>query len=52
MGLKGNALNEFFIKKAGVGLSEGSIFGPGGEGYMRMNFASPRSLIIKAMVAN
>ena len=49
MGLSGEALNDFFIKKAGVGLSEGSIFGPGGEGFMRMNFASPRSLIIRAM---
>jgi cystathionine beta-lyase len=49
LGMKGNALNDFFIKKAGVGLSEGSIFGPGGEGFMRMNFASPRSLITRAM---
>jgi cystathionine beta-lyase len=47
--MKGKELQNFFINKAGVGMNEGSTFGPGGEGFMRMNLACPRSTLIKAM---
>ena len=33
----------------GVWLDEGSKFGPGGEGYLRMNIACPRSLLQEAL---
>jgi cystathionine beta-lyase len=42
-------LNRFFIEKAHLGLSEGQAFGPGGEGFMRMNVACPLSVVEKAM---
>ena len=49
MGLDGAGLQEFFVRKAGVGMNEGSRFGPGGEGFMRMNLACPRSVVEKAL---
>lgn len=48
-GMTGKELHEFFVFNAGVGMNEGSTFGPGGEGFMRMNIACPRKTIIKAM---
>ena len=49
MGLDGTGLHSFFVEKAGVGMNEGSRFGPGGEGFMRMNLACPRSVVEKAL---
>ena len=49
MGLSGKELHRFFIEKAGVGMNEGSAFGPGGEGFMRINLACPRSVVEKAL---
>ncbi|MCA1741130.1 MAG: PatB family C-S lyase, partial [Bacteroidales bacterium] len=34
MGLDGAGLHKFFVEKAGVGMNEGSRFGPGGDGFM------------------
>ena len=42
-------LKDFMIKNAKVGLDDGSIFGPGGEGFQRMNIACPRSILTKAL---
>jgi len=50
MGLNGQQLQQFFVEKAGVGMNEGSRFGPGGEGFMRMNLACPRSVVEKALI--
>jgi cystathionine beta-lyase len=47
--MSGKELNDFFITRAGVGMNEGSVFGPGGEGYMRMNIGCPKSVVNKAM---
>jgi cysteine-S-conjugate beta-lyase len=47
--MSGTELQDFFVKNAGVGLNEGSAFGPGGEGYMRMNLATTRQVVEKAM---
>lgn len=49
-GMDSAELKEFVIKKAGLGLNEGIQFGPGGEGYMRMNLACPRSVVMKALL--
>ncbi len=49
LGLTGKELQDFFVQKAKVGLVEGSKFGPGGEGFMRMNLATPCHLVEKAM---
>jgi cysteine-S-conjugate beta-lyase len=48
-GMTGKELKDFFVKNAGVGMNEGSSFGPGGEGFMRMNVATSRSIVAKAM---
>lgn len=42
-------LNQFFIKKAGLYLNDGASFGTGGAFFMRLNIASPRSIIEQAM---
>ena len=48
-GMTGKELRSFFVKEAGVGMNEGSTFGPGGEGFMRMNIACPRDTLTRAM---
>jgi cystathionine beta-lyase len=44
-----DVLNKFIIEKAGLGLNNGTQFGPGGEGFMRLNFGCPRSLLEQGM---
>ena len=48
-GMTGKELQHFFVNKAGVGMNEGSTFGPGGEGFMRMNLATTHQIVMKAM---
>ncbi|MBU2767419.1 putative C-S lyase, partial [Acidithiobacillus ferrivorans] len=33
------------LLQAGLGLNPGPSFGPGGEGFVRLNFAAPRSVL-------
>lgn len=49
LGMNGKELQNFFVHNAGIGMNEGSSFGPGGEGFMRMNLATTHQTIIKAM---
>lgn len=49
LGLEGDALKDFFIKKAKLGFNDGRVFGTGGEGFMRMNVACPKATVEKAM---
>jgi cystathionine beta-lyase len=49
LGLNGKGLDDFFIRKANVGMNEGSSFGPGGEGFMRMNLATTHKKVRQAM---
>jgi cystathionine beta-lyase len=42
-------LEDLMRKKANVLLDEGYIFGKGGEGFERINFACPRSILDEAM---
>ncbi|RHR34926.1 putative C-S lyase [Parabacteroides sp. AF18-52] len=44
-------LVHLFLDKAGILLNDGSMFGPGGEGYMRLNVGCPRSVLDKALNA-
>ncbi len=41
-GLSPKKLHQFFVKQAKIIINPGYVFGPGGEGFMRMNFALPR----------
>ncbi len=47
--LSDKELNSFLIKEAGLGLNQGSVFGMGGSGFMRMNVACPRETVVQAM---
>jgi len=42
-------ITDFFYKKAKLGLSDGILFGKGGEGFMRLNFGTSSSVISLAM---
>lgn len=43
-GIPGNA-HDFFLKEAHVAVNDGATFGPGGEGFVRLNFGCPRALL-------
>ncbi|MGC9337699.1 MAG: MalY/PatB family protein [Candidatus Cloacimonadia bacterium] len=43
-------LNDFIKYKAKLGLNNGSTFGPGGNGFMRLNFACPRSILHQGLL--
>ncbi len=45
LGMSGKELSEFLVKKAKVGLDDGYLFGPSGEGFARINIACPRSTL-------
>ena len=49
MGLSQKALNDFFVDKAHLALNDGVAFGKEGEGFMRLNIASPKSVLEQAM---
>jgi cystathionine beta-lyase len=40
---------EFFLHGAKVALTDGASFGPGGEGCVRINLATPRSVLEEAL---
>jgi cysteine-S-conjugate beta-lyase len=39
----------FFLERAKVGLTDGATFGPGGEGFVRINMACPRATLIEGL---
>ncbi len=49
LGLSPAELKKFMVQEAKLGLNEGVPFGPGGEGFMRMNVACPRSTLLQAL---
>ncbi len=40
---------EFFLNKAKVALSDGTIYGTGGQGFVRLNFGCPRATLEEAL---
>ena len=42
-------LQQLFVDKARLALNDGEMFGPGGEGFMRMNVGSPRAYILQCL---
>jgi cystathionine beta-lyase len=42
-------LSEFFLKRAGVALNDGTDFGKGGTNFLRLNFACPRKKLLQAL---
>lgn len=49
MDMPDSALREFFIHQARVCMNNGAMFGTGGEGFMRMNIATPRKNLRAAL---
>jgi len=49
LGMDSKELNEFFVKKAKVGLNNGKDFCRSLDGYMRMNAAHPRAQLKQAL---
>lgn len=49
MNLKGSELENLVIKKAGLWLDSGTMFGDSGRGFQRINVACPRSILEEAL---
>lgn len=49
LGLTSEELEKLFLSKAKVALNQGHVFGPGGEGFVRMNLACSRSIVEQAV---
>ncbi|MEN6411343.1 MAG: MalY/PatB family protein [Veillonellales bacterium] len=47
--LNNQFLRDFMLEKARVAMDDGYLFGPGGEGFMRMNIACSRSTLKTAL---
>ncbi|HEY7039433.1 MAG TPA: MalY/PatB family protein [Methylomirabilota bacterium] len=39
----------FFLERAKVAFNDGALFGPGGQGFVRLNFGTPRSLLTEGL---
>ncbi|MEG0970833.1 MAG: aminotransferase class I/II-fold pyridoxal phosphate-dependent enzyme, partial [Acidaminococcaceae bacterium] len=49
LGMEHTAMMDFFLKEAKVALNDGFTFGPGGDGFMRLNIACPRAQLVEAL---
>ena len=49
LGLDRDALTDLFVRRARLALNDGAMFGPGGEGFMRLNVGTPRTVLREAM---
>lgn len=49
LGLNHDQLIDLFVNKARLALNDGEMFGKGGEGFMRMNVATPRAILTQAL---
>ena len=49
LGLSQDKLNHWLINDVKVAMNSGSMFGPGGDGFIRINFACPRSILEEAL---
>jgi cystathionine beta-lyase len=49
LGLSDQRLHDFMLRDAKLWLDDGTIFGTGGSGFMRINIACPRSLLARAL---
>lgn len=49
LGLSHNEIVNLFVNKAKLALNSGIMFGPGGEGFMRLNVGVPQAVLKAAM---
>jgi cystathionine beta-lyase len=50
LGMEQQSLNDFLIRQAGLGLSDGTLFGAEGNGFQRINFGCPRETLHQALL--
>lgn len=50
LGFTHEQLIDLFVNKAHLALNDGEMFGAGGEGFMRMNVGTPRSVLLQALL--
>jgi cystathionine beta-lyase len=48
-GIPGGDPYAFFLERAKVALNDGRTFGRGGDGFVRLNFATPRAILDEAL---
>jgi len=41
--------HQFLLEQARVAVNDGAAFGPGGEGFVRLNFACPRTTLLDGL---
>ena len=49
LGLEQAELKKLMLKEARLHLEDGAVYGQEGEGFMRMNIACPRSILVEAL---
>ncbi|MBO7113391.1 MAG: PatB family C-S lyase [Bacteroidaceae bacterium] len=49
LNLSHKELIDLFVNKARLALNDGETFGPGGEGFMRLNVGAPRAVLKQAL---
>ncbi|MBB6453415.1 cystathionine beta-lyase [Salirhabdus euzebyi] len=49
LGLEPQELKQFFRTKAKIGLNDGYTFGKEGEGFMRINIACPKEIVVEGV---
>jgi cystathionine beta-lyase len=50
LGMENDKIKDILINKVGVGLNDGRMFGPGGDGFFRMNIGCPQSTVEEALI--
>ncbi|MDE5896003.1 MAG: cystathionine beta-lyase, partial [Muribaculum intestinale] len=48
-GMTSEAFTDMLLQHTGLMVNPGTMYGPDGEGFIRLNFACPRSMVIDAM---
>lgn len=49
LGLSHDELTDLFVNRAHLALNDGASFGTEGDGYMRLNVAAPRSVVLRSL---
>lgn len=49
LGLSHHALVDLFVNKARLALNDGAMFGENGNGFMRLNIGTPKSVLLQAL---
>ena len=47
--VRGDDPYTFFLERAKVAFNDGALFGPGGQGFVRLNFGWPRSILTEGL---